>query len=119
MQDLQAHRTEKSVAMDPGIAIPPEGTAHHEVLQQAEAIEVVVGFGENGSAWMPLRLLPAGAGLVVEMNRKGAHRLRQDPDACPDCRDGERAFRGDNLCLGGIGHGVGEKHLVHRVLEFA
>ena len=44
MQDLQAHRTEKSVTVDPGIAIPPEGAAHHEVLQEAEAIEVVVGF---------------------------------------------------------------------------
>ncbi len=68
---------------------------------------------------MPLRLLPAGAGLVVEVNRKGAHRLRQDPDACPDCGDGERAFRGDNLRLGGICHGVREKHLIHSVLELA
>ena len=118
MQDLQAHRTEIAVPVDSGVAITPEGAAHHEVLQESEAIQVVVGLGENVGAGMSLCLLTTGGGFVEEVNRKGADRLRQDSDAGPDCRDGQRAFRGDDLLRGGIGHGVGEKHLIHSVLEF-
>ena len=68
---------------------------------------------------MVFGLFPARGSLVVEVDRKGADRLGEDTDAGPDCRDGQRAFRGDDRFLGGIGHGVGEKHLVHSVLEFA
>ena len=31
----------------------------------------------------------------------------------------QRAFRSDEGFLGGIGHGVGEKHLIHSRLELA
>lgn len=39
------------------------------------------------------------------------------PDAGPDSRDGQRAFRGDEGLFCSVGHGVGEKHLVHSLLE--
>lgn len=53
-------------------------------------------------------MLSAGGCFVEEVNRKGADRLRQDSDAGPGCGDGQRAFRGDDLLRGGIGHGVEE-----------
>ena len=119
LEFLEAHRTEIPIPMDPDIAVAPEGAADHEVVQETEASQVGVRLGEDCAARVSLGLLPAGVRLVVEVDRKGADRLRQDPDTGPDCRDGQRAFRGDDSLLGGIGHGVGEKHLVHRVLEFA
>ena len=67
---------------------------------------------------MPLGLFPSRVRLAVEVNGQSAHRLRQDPDAGPNCGDGQRSFRGDDLLGGGIGHGVGEKHLIHSMLEF-
>lgn len=63
-------------------------------------------------------MLSAGGCFVEEVNQKGADRLRQDSDAGPGCGDGQRAFRGDDLLRGGIGHGVGEKQLIHSVFEF-
>ena len=66
---------------------------------------------------MALRLLPSGVGLVVEVNRKGADCLGEDPDAGPDSGDGQRAFWGDDVLFHRIGHGVGEKYLVHSLLE--
>lgn len=56
---------------------------------------------------------------MVEVDGEGTDGLRENPDACPDSGDGQRSFRGDDGFFGGIGHGVGEKHLVHSVLEFA
>lgn len=53
------------------------------------------------------------------VNEKGADSLREDRDAGPDSGDGKGAFRGDDVLFHRIGHGVGEKHLVHSVLEFA
>ena len=68
---------------------------------------------------MALCLFPASCGLVVEVDGKGADGLAQNPDACPDCRDGKGAFRGDDGFLCGIGHSVGEKHLIHSGFELA
>ena len=59
----------------------------------------------------------ARVNLVVEVDGSGADGLREDPDAGPDSRDGQRAFRGDDVLFHRIGHGVGEKHLVHSLLE--
>ena len=66
---------------------------------------------------MSLRLLPSGVGLMVEVDGQCAYRLREDPDAGPDSGDGQRAFWGDDVLFHRIGHGVGEKHLVHSLLE--
>jgi hypothetical protein len=72
-----------------------------------------------GGLHVALGLLPAGGCLVIEVNRKGADGLREDSHAGPYSRDGQRAFRGDDGFLCCIGYSVGEKHLVHSVLEFA
>ena len=53
------------------------------------------------------------------VNEKGADSLREDSDAGPDCGDIKGALRGNDVLFHRIGHGVGEKHLVHSVLEFA
>lgn len=66
---------------------------------------------------MALGLLPARRCLVVEVDGKGADRLGEDPDAGPDSGDGKGAFRGDKRLFRSVGHGVGEKHLVHSLLE--
>ena len=68
---------------------------------------------------MGFRLFPASCGLVVEVDGKGANGLREDPHACPDCGDCKGAFRGDDWPLGGIGHSVGEKHLIHSGFKLA
>ena len=66
---------------------------------------------------MAVGLFPARGCFVVEVNRKGADRLGEDPDAGPDSGDGQRAFWGDDVLFHRIGYGVGEKHLVHSLLE--
>jgi len=94
------------IAIDSCISISPECAAHHQVLKQGKAGKVGIGVGEDGGTGVAFRLLPARGGLVVEMNRKGADGLREDPDACPDSGDGKGTFRGDKGFLCGVGHGV-------------
>ena len=55
---------------------------------------------------------------MIEVDGKGADRLREDSHTGPDCGDGKRAFRSDDGLFCSVGHGVGEKHLVHSLLEF-
>ena len=117
LEFLEAYRTEEMIAIDPGISISPECAAHHQVLKKGKAGEVGIGFGKYAGAGMAFGLLPAGGCLVVEVDGKGADRLREDSHTGPDCGDGKGAFRGDDWLFRSVGHGVGEKHLVHSLLE--
>ena len=90
---------------------------HHQVLKKGKAGKVGIGFGKYAGAGMAFGLLPSGVGLVIEVDGQCSYRLGEDPDAGPDSRDGQRAFRGDDVLFHRIGHGVGEKHLVHSLLE--
>ena len=54
---------------------------------------------------------------MIEVDGQCAYRLGEDPDAGPDSGDGQRAFWGDDVLFHRIGYGVGEKHLVHSLLE--
>ena len=90
----------------------------NSTTKKGKAGKVGIGFGKYAGAGVGFRLFPARGCLVVEVNGKGADGLREDPDAGPDCGDGKGAFRGDERLFRSVGHGVGEKHLVHSLLEF-
>ena len=89
----------------------------NSTTKKGKAGKVGIGFGKYAGAGVGFRLFPARGCLVVEVDGKGADSLGKDPDAGPDSGDGKRALRGDKGLFRSVGHGVGEKHLVHSLLE--
>ena len=118
-EHLDPDGTKECVPVDSGIAVAPEGAANHEVMQEAEAVKIRIRSGEDGAAMVRTDLLPARCGLVVEVDGKRPHRFGENPHACPHRRNRQRLFLGDELLSGVVRHGVGEKRLIHNVLELA
>lgn len=68
LERLEPEGTGMLVPVDSGVAVAPEDAANHEVVKEAESVEIGVRLGEDGAARVAGALLPTRGSFPVEVD---------------------------------------------------